>query len=79
MSENTTLDQLKKGERAKITLVEDDAADMGTRLRELGFAEDMRVELLQVGTLGDPLVVQVGSMRVALRENDARLIGIERI
>lgn len=47
------------------------------RLRELGFIEDIEVELLHQSPFGgDPLAVRVGAMTVALRRSEAALVEV---
>jgi len=54
------------------------APDMIDRLREIGFAEGLNVELLHHSLFGkDPIVVRVGAMTVALRRREANLIRIQ--
>ena len=47
------------------------------RLREMGFDEGLKVELLHQSPIGkDPIAVRVGTMTVALRRKDADLIKV---
>ncbi|MBL4787495.1 MAG: ferrous iron transport protein A [Kordiimonadaceae bacterium] len=53
-------------------------ADMIDRLREIGFGEGLKVELLHQSLFGkDPIAVRVGTMTVALRRKEANLIKIK--
>lgn len=47
-----------------------------TRLLDLGFVPGSKVENVMVSPLGDPTVYRVRGALVALRENQARLIGV---
>ena len=52
--------------------------DMIDRLREMGFAEGLQIELLHHSVFGkDPIVVRVGAMTVALRRREANLIKVQ--
>lgn len=49
-----------------------DPEELELRLLEFGFVEGARVEVLHEGPIGgDPIVVRVDDMRVALRRNEA--------
>ena len=68
------LSELKKGACAVVREVEDaQAADpIARRLRELGFVTGEPVRLVARGPLGgDPLLVQIGFTRFALRRSEA--------
>lgn len=55
-----------------------DAEDMIDRLREMGFAEGLAVEVLHHSPFGrDPIVVRTGGMTVALRRREANLVRIQ--
>ena len=74
-----TLDQLKRGSRARITAI--DWALLGdsdaSRLRHFGFDEGVAVESLHTGPFGrDPLAVRVGRMTVAIRRAHARAVQV---
>ena len=72
------LDHLPPGQQATIITVDESDPAVAERLRELGFAEDLNVEVLAHGSLGgDPLVVEVDRMRVALRRGFASRIGVK--
>ena len=66
--------------RGIVTSVEDDhAADLiAQRLRDLGFVPGEPVRLVASGPLGgEPLLVQIGYTRFALRRAEARRVRIE--
>ncbi|HEY0179267.1 MAG TPA: FeoA family protein [Dokdonella sp.] len=68
------LSELKKGAYAVVREVEDaEAADpIARRLRELGFVNGEPVRIVASGPLGgDPLLVQIGFTRFALRRAEA--------
>jgi len=61
-----------------INSVEHGGTHMIDRLREMGFAEGVSVELLHQSLFGkDPIAVRVGAMTVALRRREANLIEIQ--
>ena len=71
---------MKKGESGVVTTVEDaHAADtIAHRLRELGFVPGEPVRVIARGPIGgDPLLVQVGYTRFALRRSEAARVDID--
>jgi len=56
----------------------DNAEDMIDRLREMGFAEGLKVKVLHHSPFGrDPIVVRTGGMTVALRRREANLVRVQ--
>lgn len=50
------------------------------RLREMGFAEGLEVELLHESVFGkDPIAVRIGQMTIAMRRREANLIQVRLI
>lgn len=71
------LSELKKGASAVVREVEDaHAADpIARRLRELGFVNGEPVRVVASGPIGgDPLLVQIGYTRFALRRAEAERV-----
>ena len=53
-------------------------ADLADRLREIGFAENLEVEVLHQSPFGrDPIAVRVGKMTVALRRREANIVKVQ--
>lgn len=76
------LTELASGRSALVTAIaEHDAVDpIARRLRELGFVPGERVRLLTAGPFGgDPLLVQVGYTRFALRRAEAARIAVSEM
>jgi ferrous iron transport protein A len=68
------LSELKKGASAVVREVEEahSADPIARRLRELGFVNGEPVRVVACGPLGgDPLLVQIGFTRFALRRSEA--------
>jgi ferrous iron transport protein A len=68
------LSELKKGASGVVNAVEDahSADPIARRLRELGFVNGEPVRVVARGPLGgDPLLVQIGYTRFALRKAEA--------
>ena len=48
---------------------------LADRLREVGFAEDLEIEVLHQSPFGrDPIAVRVGKMTIALRRKEANIV-----
>ena len=76
-----TLDQLTRGCSATVLdVLEQSTRDaVAQRLRELGFVAGEAVRLVGAAPLGgDPLLVQVGYTRFALRRSEASRIRVQR-
>ena len=68
------LSDLPKGSPAVVDRVDDAQASdpIAQRLRDLGFVEGEPVRVVAIGPLGaDPLLIQIGSTRFALRRSEA--------
>ncbi|HVI26838.1 MAG TPA: FeoA family protein [Xanthomonadaceae bacterium] len=75
------LSDLPRRIAAIVCHVEDKAPDdpIARRLRELGFVPGEPVEVMAAGPLGaEPLLVQVGFTRFALRRSEAARVRVER-
>lgn len=71
----TTVDRLKKGDKATITGIDADALPL--KLLEMGCLPGNSVELLQIAPLGDPLYLDVNGARLAIRKETAKHISVE--
>lgn len=73
------LSDLPKGAPAVVDRVDDAHADdlIAQRLRDLGFVEGEPVRVIARGPLGaDPLLIQIGSTRFALRRTEAARVTV---
>ncbi len=73
-----TLDQLKIGQRARITALTSDGP-LAQRLMTLGLLEGTRVAMIRRALGGDPLEIDVMGYALSLRKAEARHISIELI
>jgi ferrous iron transport protein A len=73
----TTINSLKKGERAIIKDFDIDAIPL--KLLEMGCLPGNEVELLQIAPFGDPLYLNINGSHVAIRIATAQEIEVERI
>ncbi len=74
------LSELPKGASARVREVADLAPNdaIARRIRDLGFAAGEMVRVVALGPFGmDPLLVQVGFTRFALRRAEAARVSVE--
>lgn len=72
---HTTVDQLKKGDKAIITEIDSDTLPL--KLLEMGCLPGNSVELLQIAPLGDPMYLDINGARLAIRKETAKHISVE--
>jgi ferrous iron transport protein A len=65
-----SLDQLRKGERARVEAIRGDDAIV-QRLLEMGLFEGEEVEVIGFAPLGDPLEIRLRDYRLSLRRSEA--------
>jgi ferrous iron transport protein A len=76
------LSDLPKGASAVVERVEDAHPNdlIAQRLRDLGFVEGEQVRLVARGPIGaDPLLIQIGSTRFALRRAEAARVTVQEV
>lgn len=72
------LGQLVPGASGTVSNFDGTEPAMVDRLREMGFAEGLNIELLHQSPFGgDPIAVRIDSMTVALRRREANLIKVK--
>ncbi|MBT6184361.1 MAG: ferrous iron transport protein A [Betaproteobacteria bacterium] len=74
------LSDMELGQAATIIDVTQESADdsIARRLRDLGFVKGEEVKLVTYGPLGrDPLLVQIGFTRFALRVSEASRVEVQ--
>lgn len=80
MPPEISLDQLDRGRTATVVRVMDQAPDdrIAGRLRSIGFVQGESVRLQTYGPFGrEPLLVQVGLTRFALRRAEAARVMVD--
>lgn len=73
-----TLNQLKTGERAVITVVGGEGA-LRCHLLDMGLIPKTTVTLSKVAPMGDPLEIHLRGYELTLRLEDAKEIEVEKI
>lgn len=73
-----SLGSLAPGSSGKVSMFDETDSGMVDRLREIGFAEGLDIELLHQSPFGgDPIAVRIDVMTVALRREQANLIKVQ--
>jgi ferrous iron transport protein A len=75
------LSDLPKGSPAVVDRVDDAHASdpIAQRLRDLGFVDGEPVKVVAIGPMGaDPLLIQIGSTRFALRRTEAARVTVRQ-
>lgn len=76
---NMNLNDLKRGEKARITAIHAEDSLM-RKLLEMGLHEGMDLRLAHTGPFGrDPMAIEIADRSIALRRRDASHITIEPI
>lgn len=75
---DTTLDQLRPGQRANIVRI-DGVDGIASRLREMGFVPGELVQFVRSAPLGDPLKCSVHGSRIAVRCGEARRVYVQPV
>ncbi len=81
MSPEISLDQLDRGRRAVVVRVDDHGQEdmIAGRLRSIGFVPGEQISVQTYGPFGrEPLLVQVGMTRFALRRAEAARVIVNR-
>lgn len=65
-----TLDQLQTGHAAELVDIEN-GLELRSRLMEMGLTPGVRLSVVRVAPLGDPIQIMVRSTRISLCKQDA--------
>jgi ferrous iron transport protein A len=71
----TFLDQMKRGQRARVVAVKGSDAIV-QRLLEMGLLEGEDIEVIGFAPLGDPLEIRLRDYRLSLRRSEAARIQV---
>jgi Fe2+ transport system protein FeoA len=74
----TTLDQLRPGERGRVTTLASEER-LAVRLLELGIFPGVEIAMVRKAPLGDPLEFELLGYHLSLRRGEAAAVHIERI
>lgn len=72
----TTLDQLRRGQRASIAAVDGNDAIM-QRLLEMGLIDGEEIEVIGFAPLGDPIEIRLRDYRLSLRRSEAARVQVQ--
>ena len=72
------LSMLKLGERAKVAKIDLDKR-IKKRLNDMGLTEGVSVKLIAFAPLGDPILIKVRDLMLAIRKEDAKNITVKKL
>lgn len=72
----TTLDQLRRGQKASIAAVDGNDAIM-QRLLEMGLIDGEEIEVIGFAPLGDPIEIRLRDYRLSLRRSEAARVQVQ--
>ncbi len=75
---NTTLNELRPGEKGRIEKVAGDNA-VKRRIRDMGVTKGCVVAVVRVAPMGDPIDVKVRGYHLSLRKQEAADISVVRV
>jgi ferrous iron transport protein A len=73
-----TLDQIRPGERCRITGMTATGL-LGQRLLDMGFIRGARLRVIRNAPLVDPVEIQLEEYQVSIRHDEARYVEVERL
>ena len=77
MMKQTSLADIKRGERCIVLDVATEPAEMRSRLFALGVIPGSALEVLRYAPLGDPMQVKVSGSYISIRKSEAEIIMVE--
>lgn len=75
----TTIADLKKGEQAIVTKINDSFSDFRQRLLSMGITPAAHLTLVRKAPLGDPVQISIRGSELCLRLSEARLIEVQKV
>ena len=78
MAEETTLDSVQPGGKAKVLSLSGDG-EIKKRISEMGLTKGSVVEVERVAPLGDPMDIKVRGYRLSLRKEEASKVLVEKV
>ncbi|MFO0944988.1 MAG: ferrous iron transport protein A [Planctomycetota bacterium] len=75
MTNESTLDRLKPGERGSVRAILGPPM-LAQRLMEMGITEGEEVEVVRLAPLGDPIEIRIRGYELSIRKSDARNVAL---
>lgn len=72
------LNELKDGDHAEIIKIEG-AGEIRQRLLEMGLVKGVRLQLLRVAPLGDPIEIKIHNFLLSLRKEEAAQVVVKKL
>lgn len=77
VGDKTTLDQLAKGMKAKVTNIHTPDHMFKRRLMDMGITEGVQIKIKKIAPLGDPIDIELRGYELCLRIKDLAFIEVE--
>ncbi len=74
-----TLNEMKAGQTAEITGYQAGSAVYRAKLLALGLTRGVRIKLVNVAPLGDPVELEVRGFHLSLRREEASVVSVARV
>ena len=71
------LSELKKGQIAKVTSLNNENVELRRRLLDMGITKGVTIEIKKVAPLGDPIDIYLRGYELCLRKKDMESIEVE--
>lgn len=74
-----TLDQLKKGEKARILKVNGENVMIRRRLFDMGITKNVEIQVTKIAPLGDPMCLSLRGYSLLVRKSDVKDVEVIKI
>ena len=78
-SDHAKLSNLKKGQKAKVVLLNTTDKSLRRRLMDMGITEGVQIKIKKIAPLGDPIDIELRGYELCIRKVDLSTIDVEVI
>jgi len=77
--DHAKLSNLKKGQKAKVVLLNTTDKSLRRRLMDMGITEGVQIKIKKIAPLGDPIDIELRGYELCIRKVDMSMIDVEVI
>lgn len=77
--DHAKLSNLKKGQKAKVVLLNTSDKSLRRRLMDMGITEGVQIKIKKIAPLGDPIDIELRGYELCIRKVDLSTIDVEVI
>jgi ferrous iron transport protein A len=77
--DHVKLSNLKKGQKAKVVLLNTTDKSLRRRLMDMGITEGVQIKIKKIAPLGDPIDIELRGYELCIRKVDLSTIDVEVI